>query len=93
MISSLDDRLPTNNGELFLLHSSDRNEFWTALLEKAYAKLNGSYQALDGGYIHRALIDFTGGICEAIDLKEQDPHEIFRQMLKSYKKSAVMACG
>lgn len=36
------------------------NELWVMLLEKAYAKLHGSFANIENGHPNEALQDFTG---------------------------------
>ncbi|XP_053683362.1 calpain-B-like [Sabethes cyaneus] len=91
----IDDRLPTRKGELIYMRSSHKNEFWSALLEKAYAKLHGSYEALNGGTAREAMQDFTGGITEAYRWKGADtpPENLFEIIHSGFERGSMFACN
>lgn len=87
----VDDRLPTRHGDLFFSESSQGDEFWGALLEKAYAKLYGSYEALSGGYEYEAMEDLTGGVAVQFDLNELLPvPDLFEIIKISLAKQSIV---
>ncbi|XP_078786968.1 calpain-5 isoform X3 [Oryzias latipes] len=96
----IDDRLPTVDNQLVYCHSNDSNEFWSALVEKAYAKVYGCYEALDGGNTADALVDFTGGVSEPVDLLEGQMatdeaarNQLFERVLKVHNRDGLISCS
>ena len=91
----IDDYLPCNiwGGNLMFVKSSSKNEFWSPLLEKAYAKWNGSYKALDGGFGARGLMAFTGGCVETYYLAKESPAKITGLLKAAKRKSSLLTAS
>ncbi|KAH7960435.1 hypothetical protein HPB49_019550 [Dermacentor silvarum] len=88
----VDDLLPTSEDRLIYSRCSDPREFWVALLEKAYAKLHGSYEALEGGQAMDAMVDLTSGLAERYDLQDA-PENLFGFLLKASEHGAFITCS
>ncbi|XP_048760770.1 calpain-9-like isoform X1 [Ostrea edulis] len=92
----IDDYLPTDGYRLIYgKNREEPNEFWAALLEKAYAKLRGCYEATDGGKLQDSVVDLTGGISETIDIKDktQIPVDIYEILWRSWKMNSFLGCS
>uniref|UniRef100_A0A8C8DDL4 Calpain 10 n=1 Tax=Oryzias sinensis TaxID=183150 RepID=A0A8C8DDL4_9TELE len=69
---TIDDRLPCINSTLCFSCCHAPGAFWVALLEKAYAKLHGSYEQLWAGQVSEALVELTGTVAEQWSLGSAD---------------------
>ncbi|KAF4016481.1 hypothetical protein G4228_007909 [Cervus hanglu yarkandensis] len=88
----VDDRLPVNEaGQLVFVSSTYKNLFWGALLEKAYAKLSGSYEDLQRGQVSEALVDFTGGVTMTINLAEA-PDNLWDVLTRAACSRTLIGC-
>ncbi|GBG77348.1 hypothetical protein CBR_g23680 [Chara braunii] len=96
----VDDWIPLNaKRKPAFAMSKKEDELWLTLLEKAYAKLHGSYEALEGGVVQDALVDLTGGAGEEIDMRNQDKQleiasgRLWSQLMRFKEEGFLLGVG
>ena len=86
---TVDDYFPCFPKEGPIYSRSHGNELWVLLLEKAYAKLHGSYTLLRGGWAHEGMMDLTGCPTLNYDFSSEEVKNLvqegkFWKMLKDF---------
>ncbi|KAJ3432911.1 calpain-15 [Anaeramoeba flamelloides] len=96
----IDDYFPCkSNSHLAFGHSSDRLELWVQVLEKAYAKIFGNYMAIEGGFVHLALANLSGGVPELIEMQKKEYVEqiqngqLWSKLLNYHKHEFLIGTG
>lgn len=88
----VDDYFPCNSNGPPAFSVGHGPELWVLLLEKAYAKIYGSYDRIEAGLTGDAIRDLTGAPYEWKNTNE-GPDEIWKFLRKSDLKTYLMTAG
>lgn len=69
---------------------SEGDELWVMILEKAYAKMHGSYERIEGGFAENCLRDLTGAPCDVLSHEDED---IFSKVMEAEENMWIMAAS
>ena len=75
----IDDYLPfyTSSTTLVFAGKSDDGELWAPFLEKAWAKANGNYQSIVGGWPSESMRFITGAPSITVSVSSYNANDLF----------------
>lgn len=86
----LDEFIPVV-GDKPAFAQSKNGELWPVILEKAWAKVHGSYERIEGGQSHMTMRDLTGA--PAFDYDILKTPNIFDIILEADSKNFIITAG
>ncbi|KAF0983090.1 hypothetical protein FDP41_011068 [Naegleria fowleri] len=93
----VDDFFPVNEWNNPVFAHNNAAELWVMLLEKAYAKVCGSYSKLISGFADEAFEDLTGCPTFSLRLNSKDPsfnaQNIWDELCECIRKSYFFCCA
>jgi len=89
----LDDYFPcSKKTKIPIFAKPNGPELWAMLLEKAWAKINGGYLNIIGGYASEVLSVFTSFPIETFDLLIKDIDIIWKDLKKAFEEGHIITC-
>jgi len=93
----IDDYFPCKENSVFkkfVFGSSKDNELWLSLLEKAWAKINGSYAKIGCGGTPNEVFDvLTEAYSEYYTVNKNNKDDLWKKMIDAKQKGYVMTAG
>ena len=92
----IDDCFPARNTSFkkFAFAYSTTKELWVPLLEKAWAKINGSYAKISAGGVPNEVFDLCSeAFNEYVLIKNKNKTQLWNEIIEGEKKNYVMTAG
>lgn len=77
----------------FAFSRTQEDEIWPLVLEKAYAKVFGSYDIIAAGNLMHTLRDLTGAPYEVLENIGGDSEELWRILVSASQKNYIIVCS
>ena len=88
----VDNYIPCLDGIPMFSHSKT-HQLWVMVLEKTWAKLLGSYEAILTGWVHETLRDLLGAPSYEYIIADQGQESILEILKTAYKKKYILSAG